>query len=178
MRIFVTIGNGASSLRTNSNAAGKSHFAKKPQNERQNVNYIGRYLKRPPMVASALRHYTGGGVVHHDYDHCTQQYRRQVLSQEEMLLRYISHIPSRHFKMVRYYGFLSNRKRGELLPKVYTAQGIEINKKPQKLGFASLMKNFTHVDPYECVLCGSRMVLTVRKSVREPRYCLLNAVRS
>lgn len=136
----------------------KIYFAKKTQPARQNINYLGRYLKRPPIAAPKLRHYTGGGVVHHDYDHRTQQYRRQVLSQEEMLLRYISHIPSRHFKIVRYYGFLSNRKRGELLPKIYTAQGIEINKKPQKLGFASLMKNFTHVDPYECVLCGSRMV--------------------
>ena len=30
-----------------------------------------------------------------------------------MLRRYISHVPAKHFKMVRYYGFLSNRKRGE-----------------------------------------------------------------
>ncbi len=43
-----------------------------------------------------------------------------------MLWRYISHIPSRHFKMVRYYGFLANRKRGELLPKVYTALGLKV----------------------------------------------------
>lgn len=86
----------------------KIHFAKKTKHARQNINYIGRYLKRPPMAASALRHYTGGTVVHHYYDHRTQQHRRQLLSQEEMLLRDISHIPSRHFKMVRYYGFLSN----------------------------------------------------------------------
>ncbi|BEO88462.1 transposase [Serratia ureilytica] len=38
-----------------------------------------------------------------------------------MLQRYVSHIPERHFKMVRYYGFLANRKRGTLLPKVYDA---------------------------------------------------------
>ena len=75
-----------------------------------------------------------------------------------MLWRYISHIPSRHFKMVRYYGFLANRKRGELLPRVYTALGIEMKAKPQKPGFASLMKQFTNVDPYQCVLCCSQMV--------------------
>ncbi|WWK02126.1 transposase [Erwinia aphidicola] len=136
----------------------KIHFAKKTKHARQNVNYLGRYLKRPPIAASKLRHYTGGAVVHHYYDHRTQQHRTQRLSQEEMLWRYISHIPSRHFKMVRYYGFLTNRKRGELLPKVYTALGIEMKAKPQKPGFASLMKKFTHVDPYQCVLCGSRMV--------------------
>ncbi|WP_411569364.1 transposase [Serratia sp. UGAL515B_01] len=99
----------------------KIHFAKKTKPARQNVNYLGRYLKRSQIAASKLRHYNGGAVVHHDYDHRTQQHRTQRLSQEEMLWRYMSHIPSRHFKMVRYYGFLANRKRGELLPKVYTA---------------------------------------------------------
>ena len=138
----------------------KIHFAKKTKHARQNVNYIGRYLKRPPIAASALRHYTGGAVVHHYYDHRTQRHRRQVLSQEEMLLRYISHIPSRHFKMVRYYGFLSNRKRGTLLLKVYAALEMEVKTKPAKPGYASLMKQFTNVDPYQCVLCGSRMVFS------------------
>ncbi|GAB2942124.1 hypothetical protein GCM10011328_08910 [Hafnia psychrotolerans] len=39
---------------------------------------------------------------------------RQKISLEEMLQRYVSHIPSRHFKMVRYYGFLANSKRDQL----------------------------------------------------------------
>lgn len=77
------------------------------------------------------------------------------LSQEEMPWRYT---PSRHFKMVRYHGFLANRKRGELLPKVYNALGIEMKAKTQKPGFAPLMKKFINVDPHQCVLCGSRMV--------------------
>ncbi|MCK7177157.1 transposase [Enterobacter cloacae] len=71
----------------------------------RSVKYLGRYLKRPPVAASQLRHYRGGAVVHQYYDHRTQQYKRQKISQEEMLQRYISHIPARHFKMVRYYGF-------------------------------------------------------------------------
>nr|WP_288500927.1 transposase [uncultured Erwinia sp.] len=54
--------------------------------------------------------------MHHYHDHRTQQYKRQILSQEEMIGPYISHIPSRHFKMVRYSGFLSNRKWGSQLP--------------------------------------------------------------
>lgn len=60
--------------------------------------------------------------------------------------------------MVRYYGFLAYRKRGALLPKVYEALGMIVKAKPQKPGFASLMKQFTNVDSYQCVLCGSRMV--------------------
>lgn len=71
-----------------------------------------------------------------------------------MLWRYISHIPSRHFKMVRYYGF----KRGVLLPEVYEALNMKVKEKPPKPGFSPLMKQFTRTDPYQCVLCGGRMV--------------------
>ena len=71
--------------------------------------------------------------------------------------RFISHIPAKHFKMVRYYGFLSNRKRGELLPKVYEALEMEERKKPEQPGFAALMKAFLRTDPYKCILCGNRL---------------------
>lgn len=75
-----------------------------------------------------------------------------------MLWRYSSLVPSKHFKMVRYYGFLANRKQGILLPKVYAALGMSLKEKPPKPGFASLMKQFTRTEPYQCVLCGVRMV--------------------
>ena len=83
--------------------------------------------------------------MHHFYDHRTQQYRRQTLSQEEMIGRYISHIPAKHFKIVRYYGFVSNRKQGELRLKVYEAQEMKVRKKPEQPeqpDFAALMKGF------------------------------------
>ena len=77
-----------------------------------------------------------------------------------MIGRYISHIPAKHFKMVRYYGFLSNRKRGELLPKVCEALQMEARKKPEQPGFAALMKAFLRTDPYRCILCGNRQRFT------------------
>ncbi len=81
-------------------------------------------------------------MVHHYLDHRTEKHKRQTLSQEEMIGRYISHVPARHFKMVRYSGFLANRKRGSLLPKVYEALEMTPWKKPEKPGFAVLMKGF------------------------------------
>lgn len=45
-----------------------------------NVKYQGRYLKRPPILASMLKHCCGDTVVHHYYDHHSQQYRRQTLT--------------------------------------------------------------------------------------------------
>lgn len=96
-------------------------------------------------------------MVHHYYDHRTQQYRQQTLTQEDMLGRYINHIPAKHLKMVRYYGFLSNRKRGEPLPKVYKVLQMEARKKTEQPGFAALMKAFLHTELYKCILCGNRL---------------------
>lgn len=130
------------------------HFAKKTRDAWRSVKYLGRYLKRPPVAASQLRHYRGGAVVHQYYDHRTQQHKRQKISQEEMLQRYVSHIPARHFKMVRYY---ANRKRGTLLPKVYNALAMTVREKPKRPGFAVLMKGFLGTYPYQCILCKGRL---------------------
>jgi hypothetical protein len=135
----------------------KLHFAKKTRGAWHNVKYLGRYLKRPPISASQLKHYRGGAVVHHYYDHHSQQHRRQTLSQEEMIRRYVSHIPARYFKMIRYYGFLANRKRANLLPKVYDALDMVSPTVPEKPGFATLIKGFLNTDPYQCILCGNRL---------------------
>ncbi|CAK9887101.1 MAG: hypothetical protein XXXJIFNMEKO3_LKCDNKCA_00049 (plasmid) [Candidatus Erwinia impunctatus] len=71
--------------------------------------------------------------------------------------RYISHVPARHFKMVRYPGFLANRKRGTLLPKVWEALSMTAREKPKRPGFAVLMKGFLGTDPYQCILCKGRL---------------------
>ncbi len=39
----------------------------------------------------------------------------QTLAAEDLICRLIEHIPNKHFKMIRDYGFLSNRRRGEML---------------------------------------------------------------
>ncbi|RAP69942.1 putative transposase [Candidatus Erwinia dacicola] len=59
--------------------------------------------------------------------------------------------------MVRYSGFLVNRKRGSLLPLVYKALQMQTRKKPEKPGFAVLMKGFLGTDLYKCILCGDRL---------------------
>ncbi|WP_413463607.1 transposase, partial [Aliivibrio fischeri] len=48
-----------------------------------------------------------------------------ILTAKELICRLIEQIPDKHFKMIRYYGFLSNRRRGEALPKVYDALEME-----------------------------------------------------
>ncbi|WP_032126787.1 hypothetical protein [Piscirickettsia salmonis] len=61
--------------------------------------------------------------------------------------------------MIRYYGFLANRVRKTLLPKVYDLldQTIEA---AQSVTYSSLMKANYAVDPLICILCGSEMRLS------------------
>ena len=87
-----------------------------------------------------------------------------------MIGRYISHVPAGHFKMVRYYGFLSNRKRGDLLPKVYEALQMEVRKKPEQPGFATLIKEFLRTDPYKCILCGNRLRFSGAEAGTPPNW--------
>ena len=61
-------------------------------------------------------------------------------------LQLLRHVAAQR-KMVRYSGFLANRKRGTLLPRVYQALQMQAREKPEKPGFALLMKGFLGTDP-------------------------------
>ncbi len=60
--------------------------------------------------------------------------------------------------MVRYFGFLANRVCGEKLPQVYRALGMDKPEPVAKVCYAQMVKQFLSRDPFECVLCGCRMV--------------------
>lgn len=128
-------------------------------NERINVS-----LSLKVLTAFALYPRPGRGFTT-DYDHRTQQYWQQRLTQEEMIGRYISHIPGKHFKTVRYYGFLSNRKGG-LIAEDVCSPGDGSAEKPEQLGFATLMKGFLRTDPNKCILCGNRLRFSSAKADR------------
>ncbi|PHX25426.1 hypothetical protein AO282_16295 [Pseudomonas amygdali pv. morsprunorum] len=97
-------------------------MSKKTKNGKKTVNYLGRYLKKPPISGSRLAHYTSGATLSFTYlDHRTKTYQQETLSQTDMLRRVVQHIPEKHFRMIRYFGFLANRVCGRQLPRVYEA---------------------------------------------------------
>nr|WP_050907313.1 IS91 family transposase [Vibrio harveyi] len=126
----------------------KLHFAKKTANVTPTMTYLGRYLKRPPISASRLRHDFQGGLVTFDYlNRRNGRTESRVLSPEALKDRMIEHIPDKHFKMIRYFGFLSNRRRGEMLPKVYDALGIAPKDSPEMHSHATMLKGYVKVAP-------------------------------
>ncbi|RMU88248.1 transposase protein, partial [Pseudomonas savastanoi pv. phaseolicola] len=79
--------------------------------------------------------------------------QQETLSQADMLRRVVQHIPEKHFRMIRYFGFLANRVCGKYLPKVYEALKMATPGPTPKLYFVQMAKAFLNVDPFRCVLC-------------------------
>jgi hypothetical protein len=49
---------------------------------------------------------------------------------------------------------------------------MEEKNKPEKHGFAVLMKGFLGVAPYKCILCGDRLRFAgFRRAIMQPNYC-------
>lgn len=88
-----------------------------------------------------------------------------------MIRRYVSHIPARHFKMIRYYGFLANRKRGSLLPKVYDALDMIHPNEPEKPGFAALIKGLTPTRTNVFYVETGYVLCVRKKAYMQSLYC-------
>ena len=135
------------------------HFARKTQYPKSTINYLGRYLKRPPISGAKLAHYRGEATLSFRYlDHHAGKYETEQVTQLELIKRLIQHIPEKGFRMIRDFGFLVNRVVGEKLPNVREALGMEKTPTPPPpLRYGQMMKTFLKVDPFECILCGYRM---------------------
>lgn len=135
------------------------YMSKKTAGGKNTVKYLGRYLKKPPVAGSRLAHYAGGATLSFRYhDHNTGEQATETLTQREIVVRLKQHIPEKFFRMVRYFGFLANRVCGEKLPQVYRALGMEKPEPVPKVCYAQMSRQFLRRDPFECVLCGGRMV--------------------
>lgn len=128
-----------------------------------NVNYLGKYVKRPPIAQSKLRHYSGQNITFRYLDHTSKSYKNLTLSSEAFIARFIQHIPDENFRMIRYYGFLANCLRKKLLPLVHQYLGLTpIENIPQPT-YAQLMKKDFGIDPFSCPLCGFQLILEYRR---------------
>lgn len=137
------------------------HCSEASENYNQIVNYLARYVKRPPIAQSKLRHYDGACIIFDYRDHASKSHRQFKASTDEFITRFIQHIPDVGFRMIRYYGVLANRVRGRLLPIVHSLLGQQKpHDEPEKqLSFSSLMEASFGINPLTCVLCGKKLIL-------------------
>ena len=149
------------------------HLNEQSRNMKVNVQYLGRYLKRPPIGETRIKKYDGKNVTFEFLDHYTDTMQSMTLPVLDFLQRLIVHIPDKNFRCIRYYGFLSNRLRGTLLPIVRK----ELNMiKAAALRFyitwRSMIRDTFDRDPIKCPKCGCLMELSkIIKPAAAPIRC-------
>jgi Putative transposase/Transposase zinc-binding domain len=136
------------------------HCSKPSTDHKQNVDYLGRYVKRPAIAESKLKHYDGHEVTFKYLDHNTKTYRKFTLTVDQFIARFIQHIPDVGFRMIRYYGFLAHRVKGKLLPIVYQLLGQKMPLLVAPPTHAELIQINFNFNPLICLLCGHQMILS------------------
>jgi len=131
------------------------HCAKPHNNPKKDIEYLGRYIKRPAIANSRLVHYSGTALTFKYLNHRTKKTEYTQLHSFEFITRFIEHIPEKGFRLIRYFGFLANRVRGKLLPLVHTFFNHEPN--PKKHSWSYRVLRQTGENPLSCILCKNLM---------------------
>lgn len=134
-------------------------FSKPTHNPHHTVNYLGRYLKRPPLAQSRLQHYDGSTVVFDYFNHTTERHQSATFDAEAFIERLVQHIPDKGFRMIRYYGFLAHRVRSALLPTVYKLVNQPATT-VRPIRWPTLLQRSFGLDPLRCILCQAPLRLT------------------
>lgn len=136
-------------------------LSKTSDNMKLNVEYLGKYLKRPPIGETRIKAYDGKFVTFEYLDHYTGTMDTMKLPVLDFIARLISHIPDKNFRNIRYYGFLSNRTRGKLLPIVYKLLKMtRVAKTKIYTPWRNMIRDVFGYDPLRCPVCNSIMNLS------------------
>lgn len=137
------------------------HLSKPTINHKQNIEYLGRYLKRPPLSEANILNYDGKFVLLRHLDRNTNSYTTINLPVFEFIARFVSHIPDQYFKSIRYYGWLANRLRSQILPAVYQKlqNVVSESRLQKKLSWKTMLINEFQFNPLKCTKCGEYFAL-------------------
>lgn len=134
------------------------HLQKQTDNRKQNIEYLGKYLKRPPIGETRIKNYDGKFVTYQFFDHYTNTTQYLKLPVLDFIARLISHVPDKHFRNIRYYGFLSNRTSSKLLPLVYKLLNMtRLFLAKISIRWRDLIKKTFLFDPTACPCCNKQM---------------------
>lgn len=94
----------------NDNKNGFYIYAPKQKgNVREQLRYIGRYMRKPAIGINRIINYDGETVEIRYIDKEDGQEKQEKMSVEEFIGRLIKHIPEEHFKVIRHYGIYARR---------------------------------------------------------------------
>lgn len=80
-------------------------------NIKEQLRYIGRYIRRPAIGINRIEAYDGQSVTFKYKDKTDGKEKTETVSVEEFISRLIRHIPDEQFKTIRHYGMYSRRSK-------------------------------------------------------------------
>jgi transposase-like protein len=143
------------------------------RNDTDGLKRVAQYIIRNPFSEQKMSYNEENGtVIYRSRMHAKTKRNFEVFSAEDFIAAITQHIPEKGFQMVRYYGWYSNRARGERAKKQpEAAEGqnpvsVEIidvsDYQPRRLPskkWRELIKQVWEVDPLDCPRCGAEMKL-------------------
>jgi hypothetical protein len=151
-------------------------------NGEQMIEYLGRYLFRPPLSNQSIERYEAGKVTFSYRDGKTKQKRRCSVSSEEFIRCFLQHVLPRGFTRVRHYGCFSpgSAKKLALARSLLeglqgTATTLEASQAPIDLDVDRIEHDLDGDDPNEEAskpsrrCCPSCKKMTMRRIAEIPR---------
>lgn len=123
------------------------------------VNYVGRYTKRACISEHNIVSADSGDICfkYKDYKNSDHKGKPEMstitLSYRDFFGRLFEHVPSKGFRMVRYYGMYSNRKI-----RLREEDKVKRSDISQPLSWRDYQKQKTGIDPLICQCCGKEML--------------------
>ncbi len=134
-------------------------------NDAEGRKQLARYMIRNPFALEKMT-YDGntGMVVYRSKFHASLKRNYQLLPAVKWLTLLLAHIPDKYEHLVRYYGWYSNRARGERNTAAQPEDGhttLHLDETPpvrkSKANWARLIQKVYEVDPLECPKCNHAM---------------------
>jgi len=127
---------------------------------KEQLRYIGRYLRRPAIGMNRIIAYDGDSVTYKYQDKKDGQEKTETISVEEFIGRLIQHIPDENFKLIRHYGIYGRRIRnlcrkilGQWQERV-KRMIVKINRLKRRT-WSQRQKEQTGCDPARCRRCNN-----------------------
>jgi hypothetical protein len=139
-------------------------YAKPPFGGPQHVlHYLARYTHRVAISNHRIVHFADGLVTFRwkDYAHRSKQ-KLMTVTADEFLRRFLLHVLPHGFVRIRFFGFLSNRRRKSLLP--LCRQLLQMVP-PRNAD--SIQPKACSRAVWQCPHCGGSMVLMQRLTAAE-----------
>lgn len=145
-------------------------YAKRPfAGPEQVLEYLGRYTHRIAISNNRIQSIDNGKVVFTYRDRANNnELKTMTVTAQEFIRRFLLHVLPEGFMKIRYFGFLSNKNKGEAIPLIRRLIGsdMELPEKMEETVIEMLLR-LTGEDITCCPECKKGRMITIQRLQEE-----------